>query len=239
MKPLPTSRSRVQRVRDQLEDDIVNGRMRPGEQVQIETLMARFEVSRTPVREALQQLEISGLVEVLPKRGTFVAKVGIPALVHMFEVMAELEAMCARLAARRATADTLAGIREALEACEREAVSNDANAYYYENERFHGLIYQACGNPFLVQQTQALKNRLKPYRRLQLRMRNRIQQSLNEHRDIVRAIELGNDEAAAVAAREHVLIQGQRFNDFISLADPASGAGADISGAPRPVSLGL
>ena len=239
MKPLPTSRSRVQRVRDQLEDDIVNGRMRPGEQVQIETLMARFEVSRTPVREALQQLEISGLVEVLPKRGTFVAKVGIPALVHMFEVMAELEAMCARLAARRATADTLAGIREALEACEREAVSNDANAYYYENERFHGLIYQACGNPFLVQQTQALKNRLKPYRRLQLRMRNRIQQSLSEHRDIVQAIELGNDEAAAVAAREHVLIQGQRFNDFISLAEPVSGADADISGSPRTLSLGL
>ena len=239
MKPLPTSRSRVQRVRDQLEDDIVNGRMRPGEQVQIETLMARFEVSRTPVREALQQLEISGLVEVLPKRGTFVAKVGIPALVHMFEVMAELESMCARLAARRATADTLAGIREALEACEREAVSNDANAYYYENERFHGLIYQACGNPFLVQQTQALKNRLKPYRRLQLRMRNRIQQSLSEHRDIVQAIELGNDEAAAVAAREHVLIQGQRFNDFISLAEPVSGADVDISGSPRTLSLGL
>jgi DNA-binding FadR family transcriptional regulator len=74
---------------------------------------------------------------------------------------------------------------------------------------------------------------------LQLRMRNRIQQSLNEHRDIVRAIELGNDEAAAVAAREHVLIQGQRFNDFISLAEPVSGADADISGSPRTLSLGL
>ncbi|MEZ5702623.1 MAG: GntR family transcriptional regulator [Burkholderiaceae bacterium] len=237
MKPSPTSRSRVQRVRDQLEDDIVNGRMRPGEQVQIEALMARFEVSRTPVREALQQLEISGLVEVLPKRGTFVAKVGIPALVHMFEVMAELEAMCARLAARRAPENALAGIREALKACEREAASNDANAYYYENERFHGLIYQACGNPFLVQQTQALKNRLKPYRRLQLRMRNRIQQSLSEHREIVRAVELGDAEAAASAAREHVLIQGQRFNDFISLAEPAQGIDSDLPGGSPTASL--
>ena len=220
MSTSPSNRSRVQQVRDQLEDDIVNGRMRPGEQVQIEALMQRFAVSRTPVREALQQLENSGLVEVLPKRGTFVAKVGIPELVHMFEVMAELEAMCARLAARRAPEPTLEDIRGALLACEREATSNDANAYYYANEQFHGLIYQACGNPFLVQQTLALKNRLKPYRRLQLRMRNRIQQSLGEHREIVRALYEGNAEAAAQAARDHVLIQGQRFNDFISLAGP-------------------
>lgn len=219
MSTSPTSRSRVQQVRDQLEDDIVNGRMRPGEQVQIEPLMVRFAVSRTPVREALQQLEISGLIEVLPKRGTFVAKVGIPELVHMFEVMAELEAMCAKLAARRAPEATLASIRGALVVCEREAASADANAYYYANEHFHSLIYQACGNPFLVQQTLALKNRLKPYRRLQLRMRNRIQQSLNEHREIVLALEAGDAEAAAHAAREHVLIQGQRFNDFLSMSE--------------------
>ena len=96
MSTTPAHRSRVQQVRDQLEDDIVNGRMRPGEQVQIDALMARFGVSRTPVREALQQLEISGLVEVLPKRGTFVAEVGTAELIQMFEVMAELEAMCSR-----------------------------------------------------------------------------------------------------------------------------------------------
>lgn len=217
MSAKPSNRSRVQRVRDQLEEDIVNGRMQPGDQVQIEQLMARFEVSRTPVREALQQLEISGLVEVLPKRGTFVAKVGIPELIHMFEVMAELEAMCARLAARRASPAVLGDIRAALVACEREAGADDANAYYYANEVFHGLIYQACANPFLVQQTQALKNRLKPYRRLQLRMRNRVRQSLDEHRQIVKALESSDAEAAGAAAREHVLIQGQRFTDFISL----------------------
>lgn len=218
MKAFPSSRSRVQQVRDQLEDDIVNGHMRPGEQVQIEQLMARFSVSRTPVREALQQLEISGLVAVHPKRGTFVAQVGIPELVQMFEVMAELEAMCARLATRRVSTAALLDIETALATCEAQCATQDRNAYYYANEQFHQLIYQACGNAFLVQQTQLLKNRLKPYRRLQLQLRNRMAQSLQEHREIVLALQQGDGDAAALAARDHVLIQGQRFTDLMSLA---------------------
>lgn len=217
MDALASPRSRVQQVRDQLEDDIVNGRMRPGEQVQIEQLMGRFAVSRTPVREALQQLEASGLVVVQPKRGTFVAQVGVPELIQMFEVMAELEALCARLAARRATPEVLASVQAALQACAVECDAQQTNAYYYANERFHKLIYQACGNPFLVQQTLALKNRLKPYRRLQLQLRNRMPQSLQEHQDIVNALEQGDADAAASAARAHVLVQGQRFSDWVSL----------------------
>lgn len=217
MKPTPSTPSRVQQVRDQLEDDIVNGRMRPGEQVQIEQLMARFGVSRTPVREALQQLEISGLVAVQPKRGTFVAQVGIPELIQMFEVMAELEALCARLAARRATRAVLDEVEAALAACETQCAAQALNDYYYANEQFHQLIYQACGNPFLVQQTLMLKNRLKPYRRLQLQMRNRMAQSLQEHRELVQALQEGDADTAARVARDHVLIQGQRFTDLMSL----------------------
>ncbi len=210
---------RVRTIRDQLEDDIVNGRMQPGEQVRVEYLMERFGVSRTPVREALQQLESSGLVEVRPKRGTYVSRQGINELFQMFEVMAELEALCARLACRRVQDPHLREIKEALMACEREVHSQDADAYYYANEHFHQLIYQACGNPFLVQQTTTLKNRLKPYRRLQLRLRNRMAQSLAEHADIVRALVDGDCELAANVAREHVLVQGQRFVDLVSLAE--------------------
>lgn len=217
MKPPSISRSRVQYVRDQLEDDIVSGRMRPGEQMQIEALMVRFAVSRTPVREALQQLEISGLVAVQPKRGTFVAQVGVPELIQMFEVMAELEALCARLAARRATPEVLDEVEQALAACAVECARHELNAYYYANEQFHQLIYQACGNPFLVQQTLMLKNRLKPYRRLQLQMRDRMAQSLQEHRAIADALQKGDAEAAASVARAHVLVQGQRFTDLLLL----------------------
>jgi DNA-binding GntR family transcriptional regulator len=233
------NRSRVQLVRDQLEDDIVNGRMLPGEQVQLEGLVQRFGVSRTPVREALQQLEASGLVEVLPKRGTYVARIGVTELVQMFEVMAELEALCARLAARRVQPESLAEILAALNDCERQAIAQDANAYYYANELFHQLIYQACGNPFLVQQTTALKNRLKPYRRMQLRLRNRIAQSLDEHRLIVQALQAGDDEQAARVARDHVLVQGQRFTDLMSLSGQQVAAGKPAGAVESAEALGV
>lgn len=215
-------RSRMQLVRDQLEDDIVNGRLQPGVQLDIEELAVRFKVSRTPVREALQQLEASGLIEVIPKRGTYVAKVGLPELIEMFEVMAELEALCARLAARRASSDGVQRIETSLADCEQAAASGNPNEYYYVNEHFHQLIYQSCGNAYLVQQTVALKTRLKPYRRLQLQLRNRISQSLAEHRDIVQAIKSGDGERAAQAAKAHVLVQGQRFSDLMSLAERAT-----------------
>lgn len=211
------TRSRVQQIRDQLEDDIVNGQLRPGDQVQIEELANRFGVSRTPVREALQQLESTGLVEVFPKRGTYIKSIGMTELVQMFEVMAEFEALCARLAARRASDVTVAAIQNAMRECETVAATHDVNGYYYANERFHGLIYEACGNPFLVQQTLALKNRLKPYRRMQLQIRHRMAQSQEEHRHILAAIANGEPDAAAQAARDHVLIQGQRFSDLMSL----------------------
>ncbi len=214
----PAGRSRMQRVREELEDDIVNGRMKPGEQVQVEQLVVRFGVSRTPVREALQQLEASGLVEVLPQRGTYVSRIGLAELVQMFEVMAELEAMCTRLAARRIQGPALAEVLAALDVCEAHAAAGDANAYYHANDQFHQLIYAASGNPFLVQHTTALKNRLKPYRRLQLQLRNRIAQSTDEHRLIVAALQRGDSEAACQAAREHVVIQGQRFTDLMSLS---------------------
>ena len=211
------SPSLVQKVREQLEDDIVEGRLRPGVQLYVDDIAAQFEVSRTPVREALQQLEASGLVEVLPKRGTYVSSLSVSSLIEMFEVMAELEAMCARLAARRADTAMQTDLALAMQECEHQAQAGKPNDYYHANEAFHQLVYQASGNQYLSQQTLGLKNRLKPYRRMQLQVRDRLAQSVAEHRALVHAIQHGDAEAAASAARDHVLIQGQRFNDLMSL----------------------
>ncbi|RCV88014.1 GntR family transcriptional regulator [Billgrantia montanilacus] len=209
-------RSSAQQLRDALEDDIINGRLTPGERLDPEALGREFSVSRTPVREAIQQLVASGLVTVSPKKGTFVARIGIDQLIEMFEVMAELEGMCGRLAARRISEEELAALREALARCEAAAEAGDTDEYYYENETFHDCIYTASHNGFLAQEARQLKQRLKPYRRLQLQVRQRMGGSLAEHRKIVAAIEQGEAELAEQSLREHVLIQGERFSDFIA-----------------------
>ncbi|NWN82453.1 MAG: GntR family transcriptional regulator [Halomonas sp.] len=209
-------RSNAQRLRDALEDDIINGRRTPGERLDPEALCQEFGVSRTPVREAVQQLVASGLVTVSPKKGTFVARVGIDELIEMFEVMAELEGMCGRLAARRINETELRALRLAHARCEIAASAGDSDDYYYENESFHDCIYRASHNGFLADEARQLKQRLKPYRRLQLQVRQRLMSSLEEHGEVVAAIESGDTVRAEKALREHVLIQGERFSDFAS-----------------------
>lgn len=208
--------SQAIRLRDVLEDEIVNGELKPGDRLDEAALAERFGVSRTPIREAFKYLVGSGLVETIPNRGSFVASVGLPQLIEMFEVMAELEGMCARLAARRMSDNENTRLRALLDNCTRASATGDPDAYYYENEQFHDFIYHGSHNDFLAQQARQLQMRLKPYRRLQLRVRNRAGRSLEEHRQIVDAI-LGGEEALAESLmKDHVRIQGERFADFVA-----------------------
>lgn len=211
-----TGKPQALTLRDALEDEIVNGKLKPGDRLDEAALAERFKVSRTPIREAFQYLVGSGLVEAIPKRGTFVAEVGLPQLIEMFEVMAELEGMCARLAARRITDAEAEALQQALTMCEQAAGAGNPDTYYYENELFHNCIYQASHNGFLAQQARQLRARLKPYRRLQLRVRNRIRKSLEEHRQIVAAIMAGDEALAESSIKAHIRIQGERFTDFVA-----------------------
>ncbi|EWY42225.1 AsnC family transcriptional regulator [Skermanella stibiiresistens SB22] len=207
-------------MRDRIENEILTGAMPPGFRLDEVTLATRFGVSRTPVREALFQLASAGLIEIRPRRGAVVSEVGPERLVQMFEVMAGLEGMAGRLAARRHNGDDREALTEAHAACRLAAETADADAYYYENERFHHAIYAASHNAFLIEQCAALHRRLKPYRRIQLQVMNRVANSLAEHEAVVGAI-LGTDgEAAERLLRDHIMIQGDRFSDLMaSLAE--------------------
>ena len=206
--------SRTRDLRQVIEDEIVEGHLALGARLDEAQLAARFGVSRTPIREALLQLAVSGLVETKPRRGTLVSAPEPHHLLAMFETMAEIEATCGRLAARRLTPTDGKALEAALTAC--AAASADCEAYYAENYVFHGLIYRATHNGFLADQALTLHRRLAPYRRLQLRVRQRLPQSLAEHRGIVEAILAGDETAAADRLRQHVLVQGDRFADLVA-----------------------
>ena len=110
---------------------------------------------------------------------------------------------------------------EAHEDCACEAAGGNADAYYYANEQFHHRIYEASHNAYLAEQARQLHDRLKPYRRLQLRARSRVTSSLAEHQFVVDALLAGDSERADRELRAHILIQGDRLSDFIATFNAA------------------
>ena len=207
---------RSEQLRETIEERIATGVYLPGKKLDECDLAREFEVSRTPVREALIQLSFYGLIDMRPRLGAVVTEITPLRLCEMFEVMAELEAMCARLAARRMTEEDKERILTAQQACEKALASGDPDAFYRENEHFHLAIYSASHNGFLIETAGALHKRLCAYRRLQLRVRDRLRTSNSEHSEIVEALVAGNGEQAADLIRKHVIVQGDRFADLIA-----------------------
>jgi DNA-binding GntR family transcriptional regulator len=216
-----------ERLREQIEEKIATGQLTPGHHLDETELAVEFGTSRTPIREALIQLASHGLVQIRPRRGAVVATVTPQQIVEMFEVMAELEAMCGRLAARRMSAAEQAGLVEAHQACRGACEAGDADAYYDRNELFHRAIYAGSHNDFLTEQASGLSRRLRPYRRLQLRVRNRLTHSFSEHDAIVDAILDGDGQVAADLLRQHVAVQGQRFTDLVASMASENGKSAN------------
>ena len=175
-----------------LADDIVRGLLVPGAALDETELARRFGVSRTPVREAIRQLAASGLVEVRPHRGAVVARPSEERLLGMFEAMAELEALCAGLAAERMSPAE----RGALEAVHEELRAliqgGDPQRYHEVNEAFHAAIYAGTHNAYLAEMTHATRSRVQPFRRAQFRNLGRLAKSHVEHDRVVLAILRGD-----------------------------------------------
>ena len=211
MTKLPSAK-----IRDSLEQRIIEGELGIGIRLDETELSAHYGVSRTPVREALQRLSESGLAEHLPRRGTFVSTPNLSEIVEMFEVMAELECMAVRLATRRATNADIDALTESNEACRAAFEAGDTKRYYELNAAVHRQIYKMSGNSFLTVEAQRLHDRLRPYRRLQLRVRGRMGESMNEHDIILAAMRDGDGQQAVFTMRKHITILGERFNDLVS-----------------------
>lgn len=206
----------AQDLRDRLEQEILSGQRPPGSRLDESKLAQHFGVSRTPVREALRELAAADLVALRPRQGAVVANFTVTQLLHMFEVMAELESFCARLAARRMTAEERRRLAAVHDDCRNLAERSEAHAYYDANRRFHEVIYAGSHNGYLEETTRSMRNRLNPYRRFQLHHPGRTMKSWNEHGAVVEAILAGDAERAAQAMSHHVTIQGDVFTDLIS-----------------------
>jgi DNA-binding GntR family transcriptional regulator len=207
---------RSDQIAESLEQLVFQGKYEDGERLDEIKLAEQFGVSRTPSREALQRLVMSGMAVQIPSRGVFIRQPGPVELVEMFETMAELEASCGRLAAVRMSDAGLERLIEAHQRCKDAVEQEDAAAYYLENEAFHQEIYLGATNSYLQREALKLQNRLKPYRRVQLRFRGRMGQSLAEHEEIIAALTAGDAEHAEKTLRAHVNVQGERFQQLMA-----------------------
>jgi DNA-binding GntR family transcriptional regulator len=205
----------AEELRLQLADEIVRGVLKPGVALDETELARRFEVSRTPVREAIRQLAASGLVDTQAHRGAVVARPTEERLIGMFEAMAELEAMCAGFAAERMTGAE----RHALEAVHEQLraliQSGDPQRYHEINEAFHAAVYTGSHNDYLAEMTLQTRVRVQPFRRAQFRNLGRLAKSHGEHDRVVVAILRGDREKAAMSMREHIKTVREEYEAYL------------------------
>lgn len=199
---------------------IVDGAFGPGVRLDEQTLAETFAVSRTPVREALARLAAHGLVERRPHRGVVVACPSIERLEHLFELMCELEGVCARLAALRMTAEERASLRDAHLCAGALARAGDVDGYADANRRFHLAIYAGAHNPALVETTRDVRIRLAPFRRAQFDVPGRLALSWAEHDAVVAALLAGEADAAGAAMRAHIRIVKDAYRAYAGCGQP-------------------
>lgn len=208
---------RANQIADTLEQLVFAGKFQDAERLDELKLAEQFNVSRTPIREALHILVASGMAEQIPRRGVFIRQPGPVELMEMFETMAEIEAACGRLAATRMTDKDIAELTEANTRCQQAVTEINHDAYYTENETFHQIIYRGASNSFLEKQALHLQHRLKAYRRIQLRFRGRLGQSMKEHTQVLEAVKNGDAETTAAILRSHVAVQGEKFHQLVAM----------------------
>jgi DNA-binding GntR family transcriptional regulator len=217
-----TKLTKAQLIHQGIADDIVHGRLTPGSSLDETSIAAAYGVSRTPIREALRQLEAIGLVEGRARRGAIVTSVTEGQLDEMFAVMAELEALCARWSAISMTSLQRRRLLAAHEAAATLVIAGDREAYVEANFKFHEAIYRGSHNGFLFDLAMGVRRRLAPFRRAQFEALGRLAASYAEHGRVVAAIQRGDADRAAQEMRAHLAVVRSRVDDVTRL--PAESA---------------
>ncbi|WP_306231415.1 GntR family transcriptional regulator [Agrococcus beijingensis] len=188
-------------VYDEIRQAIVDGRIKPGEALSENRLAAEFGTSRTPVREALHRLEIEALVERLP-RGVQVRETSPEEIIDIYDVRITLEGAAARAAAERATELDRRRLRAAQEAM--ASTGSDARARAAANRQFHETIWAASHSATLVDLLQRLNVHLVRYPTTTLEGDDRWAAVLEEHEQLLAAIDARDGLRAREIAESHM-----------------------------------
>ena len=185
------------RVFHTIRENILSGKYKCDEELKEKTLGDELGVSRTPVREALRQLELEGLVRIIPNRGAFVEGITKEDVKDIYEIRARLEGLCAKWAADRITKDQIAELEE--------------NIFLVE---FHEVLYEASGSKMLKHELSAFHHYVERVRKITLSMPDRVVKSNDEHKKIVEALKQHNAKEAELLATSHMLNTIENMDNY-------------------------
>lgn len=187
-----------------LEEEILNGELKKGESLTENALSSRLGVSRTPIRAALHHLAEEGLVKIEANRGVTVVGVSETDLVDIYTIRMRLEGLASRAAASKISEEDLSDLRDSVELSEFYIRKRDAEHLKELDTKFHEIIYRASANPRLDKILSELHRNIRVYRKLSLSVSERLEKSVEEHREILSAIESGNAEEADRLMTSHI-----------------------------------
>ncbi len=196
-------------VAERIRAQIFDRQLASGEFIDENALAERWQISRTPLREALKVLVAEGLLELVPRRGCRVIEITETDADELFPIMAMLEGRCAFEATRNASVIAAArrDLRRLHDELERTAAAHDVDGYYRANHVFHSFVQQLAGNRWLDRVTADLRKFVRLLRGRQLVLPGRIDASINEHRVLIAAMLEGDAARAERAMHDHLLAQ--------------------------------
>lgn len=187
-----------------LESDILNGRYQPGESLNESKVANELQVSRTPVREAIRQLELEGLVAYIPNKGAIVKGLSVEDINDIFDIRIKIEGLAAKRAAANITPEQLKDLQEVVEFEEFYTLRGDAEQILKLDTKFHEIIFRASGSRLLNRTLTAFHHYIERARSFSLEDKERAKKALLEHRSILIAITERDRERAESLMARHI-----------------------------------
>lgn len=192
------------RVFHRLREDILSGKYKENEELREVAIGEELGVSRTPVREAFRQLELEGLIQIVPNKGAYVTGITAKDVKDIYMIRSSLEGMCARLATKNITREQLEELEENVYLASFHASKGHMEQMAELDNRFHHILYEACDSKMLENLLQDFHQYVIRIRKKTLSTKERGIASNEEHRRIMEAIKAGDSQQAEKAATVHM-----------------------------------
>ena len=187
-----------------IKSGIIDGSLEPGSKLLEAKIASKMGISRTPIREAMRELEAKGFVKMIPNQGIVVSSDSIEDIQKVMQIRGVLEGLAARLATPLITEEKIEVLETCNENMEKSVNKNNVLAFKKESNKFHSVILEVCGNDRLVKIRQNLADQILKFRNISLHVPGALESALKKHREITEALKQGDADKADELSKLHI-----------------------------------